>query len=187
LDKMNAGIYLVRPDGRVLFMNQVAERQIKQRRGIVIEKNRLMPKDSAAEAHFYQSLGAENESGSTTVSIALPDENGGLLATVLRLDRGQRQNLNAGSVFAVFVQNPEVAPPIPAEAFATLFGLTPAEHRILLAMAPGLGPQDAADILGLGLSTVKTHLQNIFSKTNTNKQSDLMQLLVRASAPVHLN
>jgi DNA-binding NarL/FixJ family response regulator len=44
--------------------------------------------------------------------------------------------------------------------------------------------QGAADILGLSVTTVKSHLQHIFAKTGTNKQSDLIQLLMRASAPI---
>jgi DNA-binding CsgD family transcriptional regulator/PAS domain-containing protein len=187
LDNLSSGIYLVHRDGRIVFMNKSAEQQITRGIGLNIVNNRITPKNSTAAAQLVQAMASEQEIGSSPVSIALPDDNGGMLATILRLDKGVRQNLASGSnpaLFAIFVQNPEIASPIPGEAFAKLYGLTNAELRITLALAPGLGPQGAADILGLSVTTVKSHLQHIFTKTGTNKQADLMQLLTRASAPV---
>jgi DNA-binding CsgD family transcriptional regulator/PAS domain-containing protein len=187
LDSLSTAIYLVHHDGRVVFMNQAAEKQVRRGIGLKIINDRVTPNDSAAAVQFLDRMSRESEDEASPVSIALPDENGGLLATILRLDKGLRQNFAKGAnpaLFAIFVQNPEVALPVPGAGFAKLYGLSNAELRITLAMAPGLGPQDAADTLGLSLSTVKTHLQNIFAKTGTSKQADLMQLLMRATAPL---
>ena len=72
-------------------------------------------------------------------------------------------------------------PLFPGEAFAKLYRLTGGELRVALAMAGGLQPQDAADTLGIGLQTVKTHLQHIFQKTNTSRQAELVALISRAN------
>jgi DNA-binding CsgD family transcriptional regulator/PAS domain-containing protein len=183
LDNMSCGIYLVHRDGRITFMNRAAEQQVNRRVGLCVVNNRIKPNNPDAEALLLRAMASDTETNITPVSIALKDENGGLLATVLRLDKGLRQNFTNRNpaIFAIFVQSPEVSPPIPGAAFAKLYGLTPAEMRVTLAMAPGLGPQGAADILGLSVATVKTHLQHIFTKTNTNKQAHLMQLLARAT------
>jgi DNA-binding CsgD family transcriptional regulator len=187
MDNLSSGVYLVHSDGRLAFMNKAAERQATRGAGLRIVNNRITPNNTHAARELLNAMAVANETAIGPVSIALPDESGGMLATIMRLDKGERKNL-AGSanpaIFAIFVQNPEVTPPIPGEAFAKLYGLTPAELRITFAMAPGLGPQGAADILGLSIATVKTHLQHIFEKTRTNKQADLMQLLMRISAPV---
>ena len=106
---------------------------------------------------------------------------------MLPLENGERQNisgLSAPAAFAIFVQDPAFVPPALGEAFAQLYGLTASELRVFLAMAPSFSPQEAADNLGLSVTTVKSHLQHIFTKTGTNKQGDLMQLFMRASAPV---
>ena len=191
LDTLGAGVFLVNRDGKVLFMNRAAEQQVKRSNSLNIINNRLVPKDAAA-ARIFLSRFSRAETASTQIahavaSIALPDDEGGLVASLLPLEQGYRQSLTTGpspAAFAVFVQDPAVASPIPGEGFAKLYGLTHAELRITLAMAPGLGPRDTADMLGLSLPTVKTHLQKIFSKTGTKRQADLMQLLMRASAPV---
>jgi len=57
------------------------------------------------------------------------------------------------------------------------FGLTPAETRLALALAKGFSLQDYADINKLSIHTVRSTLKVIRTKTNTNKQSELVQLL----------
>ena len=66
---------------------------------------------------------------------------------------------------AIFVQDPTVMPSFPEQAFAELYGLTRSELRVLLAMVPGLSVKEAAEVLGVGENTAKTHLQHIHSKT----------------------
>jgi DNA-binding CsgD family transcriptional regulator len=85
---------------------------------------------------------------------------------------------------AIFVQDPVTVPVLPGVALAKIYGLTPAEVRVLLAMSPGFGIKEAADILGIGETTAKTHLQRIFSKTGTSKQTELMILLRNSVPPV---
>jgi DNA-binding CsgD family transcriptional regulator len=121
------------------------------------------------------------------MTIAMPDGRGaGLIGTVLPLTRGERRNIGGAfaAVSAIFVQDPIVAPPFPGEAFAKLYGLSGSELRVLLAMAPGLSVREAAEMLGIGETTAKTHLQHIYSKTNTSKQTELILLFLRSSPPV---
>ena len=73
---------------------------------------------------------------------------------------------------------------MPGEAFARLYGMTGGELRVLLALAQGLGAKEAADMLGIGEPTVRTHLQRIFSKTGTTRQADLLRLLQNATPPI---
>jgi DNA-binding CsgD family transcriptional regulator len=191
LNGLIAGVYVVNHEGRLVFMNHTAEQQIKRRRGFKIVNNRLVPVDAtAADAFarcFASAKDAANEFKPAMPSIALPDEFGGLVATLLPLGSGQRQLLAMGPAtagFAIFVQDPMQAPPNPGEGFAKLYGLTPAELRTLMALGVGQGPQDAADILGVSITTIRSHLQHVFSKTRTSGQSELMQLMMRSAAPV---
>lgn len=85
---------------------------------------------------------------------------------------------------AVIVQDPGETAPMPAEALAELYGLTLAESRVLEHIGQGETPQEAAERLGISLTTVKTHLQRIFAKTETTRQADLVRLVTRATPPV---
>ena len=118
-------------------------------------------------------------------TIALPaGDNAGLIATVLPLVRGEPQGETFAGMVAIFVQDPIVMPPFPGEAFAELYGLTRSELRVLLAMVPGLSVKEAAEMLGIGETTAKTHLQHIHSKTGTSKQTELVRLFMSSTPPV---
>jgi DNA-binding CsgD family transcriptional regulator len=60
--------------------------------------------------------------------------------------------------------------------------LTGGELRVVLAVAPGLGIPEAAELLGLGKETVKKHLQRAFEKTGTKRQAELARLLMAFAA-----
>lgn len=194
LDSLGAGVFLTQRDGRIVFMNRAAEQQVKRGVGVKIDGGRLVPKDRAAAAVFAQNFANPREvkdnPGTRTISIAMPDEAGGLIATILPLGSGRRQSLMDSvqrAVFAVFLQDPAAAQAIPGEAIARLYDLTPAELRVVLAITPSHGARGAADILGVSLATVKSHLQRIYQKTGVGRHGDLVQLLLQASAPTVAN
>ena len=177
----------------IVFMNRAAEEQIKSSNVLRIFNTRLAPVSHVARTAMDVAIAtaianeAATAPGGTT--LALPGSNGGgLLATVLPLDRGQRRDVSRAfaAAVAVFVQDPAISPTYPGKAFAKLYGLTGAELRVHLAMVPGLGVKDAAAMLGIGEVTARTHLQHIFSKTGTSKQTKLLNLLRNSTSPVRM-
>jgi DNA-binding CsgD family transcriptional regulator/PAS domain-containing protein len=69
-----------------------------------------------------------------------------------------------------------VAPP--GLALQQAFGFTNAELRVLLLMLEGGDRGTIARDLGLSLATIKTHIQNLFAKTDTNRQADLVRVVM---------
>jgi DNA-binding CsgD family transcriptional regulator len=63
-----------------------------------------------------------------------------------------------------------------------LYGLTPSEAKIAELLASGTDLPKAAILLNIGLSTVRTHLQRIYGKTDTHHQSELVALLLAGPA-----
>jgi DNA-binding CsgD family transcriptional regulator len=126
---------------------------------------------------FNEAIGDEAALPISGFTTALPGgDNAGLIATIFPLASGERRSGVFAGMVAVFVQDPVVMPSFPGEAFSKLYGLTRTELRVLLAMAPGLSVKEAAEMLGIGENTAKTHLQHIHSKTGTSKQTELMRL-----------
>jgi DNA-binding CsgD family transcriptional regulator len=60
----------------------------------------------------------------------------------------------------------------------TLFELTAAETRLAERLADGTPLKEAADHLGITVSTARTQLKNVFQKTNTSRQAELVRLLL---------
>ena len=64
------------------------------------------------------------------------------------------------------------------------YGLTPAEQRVLAHIVEAGSVAEAAERLRLSQATVKTHLQRIFSKTGTARQTELVRLSAGFAGPL---
>jgi DNA-binding CsgD family transcriptional regulator len=61
------------------------------------------------------------------------------------------------------------------------FGLTRAEARLACAIAEGRSPAEAAALFGRKLTTVRSQLRQVFAKTGTSRQAELVALLLGRS------
>jgi integral membrane sensor domain MASE1/DNA-binding CsgD family transcriptional regulator len=189
LNALAASVYLADRDGRVVYMNRAAERQVGTGNVIRIANGRIAPVDCEASLTLGRAIDvaigdSDLLTGGITVALAGVDD-AGLIATILPLSPGENQSSCRGAgMAAIFMQDPIVMPPSAAEAFAKLYRLTGSELRMLLAMAPGLSVKEAAEMLGICENTAKTHLQHIYSKTGTSKQTELIRLFMSATPPV---
>lgn len=59
-----------------------------------------------------------------------------------------------------------------------LFGLTPTEARVAGALAKGARTLDVAEMLDVSTTTIAFHMRNLFQKTGTNRQADLVALIL---------
>jgi DNA-binding CsgD family transcriptional regulator len=65
------------------------------------------------------------------------------------------------------------------DTFAGQFDLTSAEAQILHHLILGMDLPSIAKAIGRTRATVKTHVLNIFSKTSTHRQAELVSLFFR--------
>lgn len=191
LDGLTVGVFLLGHQGDVLYLNAAAERQVKTASALRLVDRRLCPVHPAARLALSRAIAAAARDGASlnfsVHPVALPGEaGGGYVATLLPLDGGLRQGVLASfaASVAVFTQDPVQAPLMPGEAFARLHGLTGGELRVLLALSQGLGGTEAADLLGVSEPTIRTHLQHIYAKTGTSRQSELLRLLDHSTPPI---
>lgn len=70
-------------------------------------------------------------------------------------------------------------------ALSGFFGLTAAEARVTQQLALGLTVEEAAQELGVKLSTVRTHVQRVFGKVGVSRQPDLLRAVF--SSPLWLD
>jgi DNA-binding CsgD family transcriptional regulator len=64
-----------------------------------------------------------------------------------------------------------------------LLGLTPAEARVAALVGCGRSPREAAAEMGTSEGTVRNQLKQVFSKTETSRQTELIQLVQGLSVP----
>jgi DNA-binding CsgD family transcriptional regulator len=190
LENVEAGLFLVGPNGHIVFANAPG-RVILDEGTLLRERGNLLAA-VAPEAHralrdtFVAAEGGDMSVGRRGVSIPLSmSPHGRWFAHVLPLTSGDRRRTGAlhSAVAAVFVRKRSPASPPPLEALATLYRLTASEVRVLDAVMKVSGVRALADLLGSSQGTVKTHLQNLFRKTGTARQSELVKLIAGFELP----
>lgn len=86
--------------------------------------------------------------------------------------------------FALFVNRDEAELPALGQHLAALYGLTPREVCMLMPLLQGATIDDIADTMGIAVATARTHLNNLFAKTGTSRQADLVQKVLKALPPL---
>lgn len=68
------------------------------------------------------------------------------------------------------------------DTLKNLYGLTPAEVKLTLQLVNGFTLKKASEQLGITISTARCQLREIFSKTGTDRQSELIRRLLMGPA-----
>jgi DNA-binding CsgD family transcriptional regulator len=87
--------------------------------------------------------------------------------------------IRARCAAVVFLLDPDHGAAPSLSLLTHLYGLTPAEARLAVALASGETLAEIAEGRGLRKSTVRTQLLGVFAKTGTDRQSALVGLLSR--------
>jgi DNA-binding CsgD family transcriptional regulator len=108
------------------------------------------------------------------------------VAHVLPLSSGARRGagVSYAAAAALFVQKAALATHSPPAVIAKTYRLTPMELRVLLAIVEVGGVPQVAETLGIGESTVKTHLKRLYVKTGARRQADLVKLFAGYAGPL---
>jgi DNA-binding CsgD family transcriptional regulator len=193
VDALNAGVFLIRPDSRVIRANACGKEMLARGDMLRLDGETLtIPGDSAA-CHALRKAVVEAAEGSVIVNprglaIPLVTRNGDrYVAHILPLTSGARRRvaLSCRAGAAVFVHKAAVDGVLPLEAVARQFELSAAELRVLVALIEvGGSVPDIAPVLGISEPTVKTHLRRLFEKTDTKRQAELIKLVAGYSNPL---
>jgi DNA-binding CsgD family transcriptional regulator/PAS domain-containing protein len=190
IDALAAGVILVDDRLRTIHANPAAQAMAGTGGALTLAGQRVALRGAEAMAALEAAVGLalrrEAALGRRGIGIPSRDADGSCYVThVLPLAMGDlRPGLSQSAVAALFVTPTLEQPQLPADALALLYDLTPAETRVLLAVARGESQAQVAASLGVLPSTVKTHLVHIFEKTGCSRQADLMRLVNSFSAPI---
>ncbi len=159
---LDAGVSLSRRDDRLVGATPASTRSIS------------LEVSHAMRAHRD---GLERAPG-----IVLVERAGRLPLTLMTLPlRGQGEHAVRGGAL-MFVFDPEITPVITADLVRRLFDLSAAESELAVALCSGQSPEEVAADRGRALSTVRSQIRSLFAKTGTNRQADLVGLLLASPA-----
>lgn len=86
-----------------------------------------------------------------------------------------------GQRFALFINSLQQSVKPSAEALARRFALTPAETQVARLLVDGMSKQQMCAQLQVSASTMAFHLRNMFAKTQTGRQAELVAVLLTAA------
>ena len=182
LDQLNAGLFLVDRDGRIIHANTTGRRIVGIDDFLRAINGRLVARDADANRAMQAAFARKGSLEADAKGIALPltaEDRDCHVVHVLpqRLGAGPG-TARAGAVTAAVVvcKTRLEIPPAP-EIIGRAYQLTPTELRVLLAIVSVGGISEVAASLGVSASTIKTHVGRLFAKTGSTRQADLVKLV----------
>jgi len=184
LDRLPMGVLVVDVDSRVIFKNDGAKRIIKDG-GISVDEDGYCRAESPIESAELNALlsaalypgGSENPDEASALSLS---RGNGMLPLSLMVSAIGSDRTFHGAV--VFLVDPDKPANISAPALVKLYGLTPTEARLVCGLVSGGRMEDLATEWRVSLHTLRAQLKQIFAKTETRRQSDLIKLVLTGPA-----
>lgn len=188
VDAIGAGVFLLR-NGFVVHVNASGRAMLEARTMLRLDEGVLAAcgeEERRVLAATIADTGTAVITGGHRAVVPLRLPNGDrYVAHVLPLALGRGRPAPDGANMAVFVHKAALDGPLPVEAIARQFQLSPAELRVLVALIESGGRvADIAPMLALAEPTVKTHLRRLFAKTGTTRRADLVRIVAGYANPL---
>ena len=182
LEYLGDALFVTYDDGRVMELNAVAETLLAHGRALTLSHGRLVARD-VAEAQQLSTLIAK-----TSKAVAFNASASRML--VGRTEHGASQLVTVFPIPSQLVPNERPAvvirvvdlfdPPASTGAdLAALFGLSPAENRLVQALIQGKTLQQLTTEFGVQMPTLRAQMRAILRKCGVPRQVDLMRVLLR--------
>ncbi|MDP1583955.1 MAG: helix-turn-helix transcriptional regulator [Bradyrhizobium sp.] len=183
-DRSVTAVLLLERDGRVKFANKAARAMAAAADGFLFRGDQFEILDRSGDAAFQRLV-----AGAVGALPKLDAPRGGVMRLARRSGKGsytvtvapvKREASWVGHepMALVLVADPDATPKPPKEMLAQLFGFTAAEIRVAERLMMGDSPEQAATFLQVKTATARWHLASIYRKTGTNRQAELIRLLL---------
>jgi len=185
LNRQPTAIVFLDAQGHVLFMNMAAASLFQTEKALRLTASGIAaafpaenkPLNRLVSGAINAGVNHLSDSGGTMlISRGLPGRPLQVLVSPLRSEALFLGNGTPAA--AIFITDPERKPLLPAQWLRQLYGLTQAEARLAQLLLEGFDLKESAEQLHVLVSTVRSQLKSIFAKTETNRQSELLRLLL---------
>ncbi|KAB2680903.1 response regulator [Brucella pseudintermedia] len=184
LDRLSIGIFLLEETGEVRMTNEAGRQLIGKADGLSLASTGLTTRFAKSAQSLKAALATVLRDTGASQTLAVERGEGNPL--VLQLSSVSLPGSNSRHAIALVV-DPDKQADISAEVLVSLFGCTSAEARLAAALVAGKRLEDIGEEFGVKQTTLTFHLQNLFQKTHTHRQADLIALLIRATIPLSLS
>ncbi len=164
-------------DGRVLAVNALFE---SVTHGVRVLEGRILLSGAAAMERYHEALATLRGGSTRHQSIFLPTgeaEPPAILHLVPMAGLDEDTPTEGGSLVVITSLSPRALPG--SEMLQGLFDLTPAEARLAIGLAGGNKIGELARLFKVSHETIRSQIKQVFAKTRTRSQAELVGLLTR--------
>jgi DNA-binding CsgD family transcriptional regulator len=184
LDRYPYAFLLTDGERRVLYSNTAAREIVAARDGLAIENGRLIaisPQQETVFGKLVAELAAGRGPSLRRLEIARPSRRKSYRVMIMPIDDSRTIPLGVAVpvVSMLLIDADSHSAPDP-EVLRELFSFTPAEARVAARLVLGQNAEEIATESKTSVETARTHIKRIFSKTNTNRQSELVSVILRS-------
>lgn len=185
-DQTTRAIFLVDRQATLLHGNHASMKLLHEFDGLQLRDGRLgssLPMHDRALLEAIRQVADSRELGSDpNVNVTLPGSDPDISAIVQVHYAGDISNADNGhpcSTAVVSTRSPIRQHDPETCLFAEVYSLTPAQSRLSALVYCGYSLHDAARHLSVSENTLRSHLKQIYSKTNTHGQMEMVHLHAR--------
>jgi DNA-binding NarL/FixJ family response regulator len=175
-DRFLIGVAIVDRAGTVRVMNNEAERIIAEDDGLNLSHGSIKGASGKQTAHLRECIEKAFVEATADEIISFPRISGG--RPYLILVPNQRSGEGEPDAVVMLLIDSEQRTKISGETLVRLYNLTPSETRVALMLIDGKRLDQIAEELEVAQTTVVFHLKNLFRKTETHRQADLVRVLL---------
>jgi len=188
LDLFDFGILLLDGQANILFANEHARRLLAAGDGLRRVGTAVTATDfdnavrlQTAVQHLGLTRGA---AGADAASVMLLQRAHGrpLIATLSPGMAGGA--IHDGGVVSLYVVDPDRDSPAMVAALCRAYGLTVTEACLAIRLVGGRTIEDAARQMHIQTQTARAYLKQIFVKTDTHRQADLVRIMLNGVVPI---
>lgn len=186
-DHLEQGVLVVSKNGTVIFKNASAEKIIAQNNGLTIGREGKLVGGTTGLTNdlrllissVFENLNASS-SGFHAGAMLLQRPNGArpLSISVTPFAYSSRYVGDSKNFALLQITDPDQNLAMIGTDLRSIYSLTKAEAQLAKLLAEGLTLTQASEQLNITRNTSRTHLKRIFSKTETNRQSALVKLIL---------
>lgn len=178
LHRLERGVVLIGAQQQVLFANRAAESMFARGAGLDVERGRLKTSRAPDDALLERLIAHAINNGVGSSMVIAREARPALIVLAMPLGAEKDPYNGQRPRAVVFIKDLERAAEPSLATFARHFGLTPAQTALAREMNKGDGVASAAARLGIAYATARTHLVQIFQKTQTRRQAELVRLML---------
>lgn len=176
-DKFLIGVAILDATGAVRLLNKEAERMLAEDDGLSMQDGFVRGVSDRQNSRLQDCVQAAFREEVADEIIAFPRLSGRRPYLALVPSQRPAGEEEPDAVVLLLIDTDRRSK-VSGETLVRLYGLTPSETRVALLLIDGKRLDQIAEELDVAQTTVVFHLKNLFRKTDTHRQADLVRVLL---------